>query len=48
MLDSINLAKNKFNDDGLLYFKKDFQYFLSNIINLDIRENDILNRIKNF
>ena len=48
MLDSINLAKNKFNDDGLLYFKKDFQYFLSNIINLDIRENDISDGIKKY
>ena len=48
MLDSINLAKNKFNDDGLLYFKKDFQYFLSNIINLDIRDNDISDGIKKY
>ena len=47
-LENLNLAKNKFNDDGILYFKGKFNNIMDNIIYLNIKGNNISDGIKEF
>ena len=47
-LENLNLARNKFNDDGILYFKGKFNNIMENIIYLNIKGNDISDGIKEF